>query len=118
MKARKLIQSLAAGAIAIAFASGASAMDSVSHTRDANAPLGTPAQAALATRIIKLGTGSEYVNVNRGEAVTIVNGEKAFTWMFDTMGTPSFELAKIAPRDFGTGHLSVYVAPDPNYLGD
>jgi len=50
--------------------------------------------------------------------VTIVNGEQAFTWMFDTLGTPSFELAKIAPRDFGTGHLSVYVALDPKDLGD
>lgn len=118
MKARKLIHSLAAGAIAVAFASGASAMDSVSHARDTDAPLGTPAQAALASRIIRLGIGSEYVNVNRGEVVTIVNGENAFTWMFDTLGTPSFELAKIAPQDFGTGHLRVYVAPDPNYLSD
>ena len=116
MKTRKLIQSLAAGAIAVTFASGAFAIDSVSHQRDANAPLGTPAQGALAARVIKLGAGSEYLNVNRGETVTIVNGEKAFTWRFDTLGTPSFELAKIAPRDFGTGHLRVYVAPDPYEL--
>ena len=117
MKKRKLIQSLAAGAIAVTFASGAFAMDSVSHQRDTNAPLGTPAQAAQAARVIKLGAGSEYLNVNRGEIVTIANGEKAFTWMFDTLGTPSFELAKIAPRDFGTGHLRVYVALDPNDIG-
>ena len=110
MKTRKLIQSLAAGAIAVSFASGAFAMDSVSHQRDTNA-LGTPAQGALTARVINLGTGSEYLNVNRGEFVTIVNGGKTFTWKFDTLGTPSFELAKIAPRDFGASAIRVYVAP-------
>lgn len=117
MKTRKLIQSLAAGAIAATFATGVFAMHSVPHRRDTNAPLGTPAQVTQAARVIKLGTGSEYLNVARGETVTIVNGEKAFTWMFDTLGAPSFELAKIAPQDFGTGHLRVYVAPDPNDIG-
>jgi len=116
MKTRKLIQSLAAGAIAATFASSAFAMDSVAHQRDTNAPLGTPAQGALAARVIKLGTGSEHLNVNRGEIVTIVNGGKAFTWRFDTLGTPSFGLAKIAPRDFGTGHVRVYVSPSPEDL--
>ena len=110
MKTRKLIQSLAAGALAVTFASGAFAMDSASHQRDTNA-LGTPAQGALTARVINLGTGSEYLNVNRGEFVTIVNGEKTFTWKFDTLGTPSFELAKIAPPDFGASAIRVYVAP-------
>ncbi len=112
MKARKLIQTLAAGAIAVTFASVAFAIDSVSHQRATNAPLGTPAQGVLAARVIKLGAGSKYLNVNRGEIVTIVNGEKAFTWRFDMVSMPSLELAKIAPRDFGTGHLRVYVAVD------
>ena len=112
MKTRKLIQSLAAGAIGVIFTSGAFAIDSMSHQRDTNAPLGTPAQGASADRIIKIGTGSKYLNVYRGEIVTIVNGEKAFTWKFDTLGTPSFELAKIAPRDFGAGQVRVYVAFD------
>lgn len=112
MKTRKLIQSLAAGAIGVTFACGAFAIDSMSHQRDSNAPLGTPAQEAPSARVIKLGPGSKYVNVYRGEIVTIVNGEKAFTWRFDTLGTPSFELAKIAPPDFGAGHVRVYVAPD------
>ena len=116
MKTRKLIQCLAAGAIAVTFASGAFAIDSVSHQRDANAPLGTPAQGALTARVIKLGAGSEYLNVNRGEIVTIVNGEKAFTWSFDTLGTPSFELAKISPPDFGASAVRVYMTPSPNEL--
>ena len=111
MKTRKLIQSLAAGVIGVIFASGAYASDSMSMSqqRAANAPLGTPAEGALADRIVKLGPASRYLNVYRGDTITIVSGEKAFTWKFDTLGTPVFELAKIAPRDFGAGQITVYV---------
>ena len=115
MKTLKLIQSLAAGAIGVIFASGAYASDSMTmaQQRAANAPLGTPAQGALADRTVKLGPGSRYLNVYRGDIITIVRGEKAFTWKFDTLGFPVFELAKIAPRDFDAGHVTVYVAISP-----
>ncbi len=112
MNTRKLIQSLAAGFIGVTFASGALAIDSMSQQRETNAPLGTPAQGTPTARVIKLGPGSKYVNVERGEIVTIVNGEKAFTWRFDTLGTYSFELTKIAPRDFGADLVRVYVSPN------
>ena len=113
MKTRKLIQSLVAGAIGVTFASGTFAMHTMSHQRETNAPLGTPSQNAIADRIVKLGPGSKYLNVYQGEIVTIVNGEKAFTWKFDTLGEPSFELAKIAPGNFGAGQVRVYVTADP-----
>ncbi len=107
MKTRKLIQSLAAGAIAVTFASGAFAM----------MDLGTQAQqGATADRVIKLDTGSKYLTVYHGEIATIVSGGKAFTWRFDTLGTPSFGLAEIAPRDFNAGAVRVYVHPSPNEL--
>ncbi len=113
MKTRKLIQSLAAGALGVTLASGAFAVDSMSYQRETNAPLGTPAQGALTARVVRLGPGSKYLNVYRDEIVTIVNGEKSFTWKFDTLGEPSFELAKIAPRDFGADQVQVYVSLDP-----
>ena len=106
MKTRKLIHSLAASAIAVTFASGAFAMDE----------LGTPAQGARADRVINLGAGSKYVNVHRGEIATIVKDGKSFTWMFDTLGTPSFGLAAIAPPDFGADQVRVYVSPSPGDL--
>ncbi len=102
MKTRKLIQSLAAVTIAVSFASGAFAMG--------NDPLGTSAQGALAARVVKLDAGSNYLNVQRNETVTIVRSANAFTWRFDTLGAPSFELAKIAPQGFDAGHVRVYVA--------
>ena len=106
MKTRKLIQSLAAGAIAVTFASGAFAM----------MDLGTQAQGTPNVRVIKLDTGSRYLTVHRGEIATIVNGGKAFTWKFDTLGTPSFQLSEIAPPDFGAGAVRVYVHPSRNEL--
>ena len=78
--------------------------------------LGTPAQGALSARVIKLDTGSKYLTVYHGEIATIVSGGKAFTWRFDTLGTPSFELAEIAPPDFGARAVRVYVAPSPDEL--
>ena len=107
MKTRKLIHSLAASAIAVTFASGASAM---------GPDFGTQAQGSRADRVIQLGSGSNYLNVHRGEIATIVKDGKSFTWMFDTLGTPSFELAEIAPRDFGAGAVRVYVAPSAGEL--
>ena len=106
MKTRKLIQSLAAGAIAVTFASGAFAM----------MDLGTQAQGTPNARVIKLDTGSKYLTVYHGEIATIVSGGKAFTWRFDTLGTPSFQLSEIAPPDFGAGADRVYVHPSPNEL--
>lgn len=118
MKTRKLIQSLAAGAIAVTFASGAFAIDSVAQQRDTNAPLGTPVEGALPDRVIKLHAGSKYLNVHQGEIVTIDNGGKAFTWKFDTLGTPSFALAQIAPQDFGARAVRVYVSPGRDDISD
>ncbi len=128
MKTRKLIQGFAAVAIAVTFAPGAFAAehDFFPWQRDsqapvqgmagasprANAPFGSPAQGMPAARVVKLNADAKYLNIQRGEVVTVVNGEKTFTWRFDTLGTPTFELAKIAPQDFGTGHIVVYVADD------
>ena len=106
MKTRKLIHSLAAGATAVTFASGAFAMGE----------LGSPAQRAPFARVIQLDAGSDYVNVYHNEIATIVKGGKAFTWKFDTLGTPSFELAEIAPSNFNAGDVQVYVSPSPNEL--
>lgn len=74
--------------------------------------LGVSAPEASAARRISLAPDTRYANVLRGETVTFVHRGKAFTWNFDTLGTPVFELAEIAPRDFGTGHVRIYVAPN------
>lgn len=76
--------------------------------------LGIAAPVAAAERRIVLNSGTRYANVVRGETVTFVYGDKSFPWQFDTLGQPSFRLAEIAPKDFGTGHVQVYVGPNPS----
>lgn len=74
--------------------------------------LGNAALEAKAARVITLKPMTKWANVQRGETVTFVYGAKSFTWYFDTLGTPNFALAEIAPKDFGTGHIRVYVGPN------
>lgn len=62
--------------------------------------LGSTAPEAAAGRTIELRPGIKYVNVERGETIKFVSGNKSFTWRFDTLGTPNFTLTEIAPRDF------------------
>lgn len=121
MNTRNIIRGLSAVAIAVTFASGAFAneenvylaqADSVKVTRAANAPLGVSAQGAPADRVVKINAKTKYVNVIRGTVVSIVNGDKTFTWKYDTLGTPKIELVKIAPADFGAGKVMVYVSEE------
>jgi hypothetical protein len=122
MDTRKMIQSLSAVAIAITCASAALAnQDSfylaqapapkatLPATRAANAPLGVSGQGMTADRTVKMTEKTKYINVLQGTVVTIVNGNKSFTWKFDTLGAPKIELAKIAPADFGAGKVVVLV---------
>lgn len=73
---------------------------------------GSMASANEADRTIVLKPGSKYVNVEREEIVTLKYGDKLFTWKFDTLGTPTFALSEIAPREFGATQARVYVAPE------
>lgn len=72
--------------------------------------LGKVAPPKAASRTIVITPQTKYANVTRGEVVTFQNGDKSFTWNFDTLGAPTFRLAEIAPKDFGIGHVQVYVA--------
>lgn len=72
--------------------------------------LGTPAPAKAADRTVVVKPGTKYINADRGDVVTVVHGDKSFTWEFDTFGAPNFALKEIAPGDFGTGHVRVYVS--------
>jgi hypothetical protein len=125
MDTRNITRALATVAIAATCASAAYANQdsfyvaqatakpgSVAATRNANAPMGTPAQGMPADRVIKLTPKTKGVSVLWGTVVTIMNGDKSFTWRYDTLGTKPFELAKIAPADFGAGKIMVHVVEE------
>lgn len=71
---------------------------------------GSVAPAKNAARTVVIQPDAKYVNVDRWEIVSLMYNDKSFTWKFDTFGAPNFSLAEIAPSDFGTGHVRVYVS--------
>jgi hypothetical protein len=76
-------------------------------------PLGSPAAENFTQRTINLLPDTRYVNVEQGETIKFTSGGKTFTWHFDTLGTPTFKLAKIAPKDINSGNIQVYVSRNP-----
>lgn len=80
-------------------------------------PLGSAASTAAAQRIERVSPDQRYINVFRGEIVTFVSGDKSFTWHFDTLNAPVFDLAAIAPSDFTPQKVTVYVRIAPGDEG-
>lgn len=102
-----------AGLAAMLAATGAFATDTLRHQQETG-QFGTAAPAVSASRTITLGADTKSFSVAHRETVTVANGGKQFTWQFYTLGTAPFALASIAPKDFGTGHVRVYVNNDPS----
>lgn len=89
--------------------------------------------AGPAPRVVVLDGSMRHLNVTQGESVTFRLPEKErqgwefevqsppsieqFTWKFDTVGTPTFGLAEVAPKDMDVGQVEVHVAPSPLYNG-
>lgn len=73
--------------------------------------LGSAAPLRNADRQIVLTGNTKYVNVKQGETVKFVADGKAFAWNFGTIGTPTFQIAEIAPAGLAVGAVRVYVAP-------
>lgn len=73
---------------------------------------GQPATAGTSARVVDLAT-TDSVNVRYGETVNFVSGAKTFAWTFNGLSPRAVNLTKIAPPDFGTKPLTVYVARDP-----
>ena len=63
------------------------------------------------------------LNVAYGERIRFVaeSGdapERSFTWKFDVLPEGnSFGLSQVAPADFPTYSVRIYVSPDPLYIG-
>jgi len=86
-----------------------------------------------AARVVVLDGRVRHLNVTQGEPVTFqlpsrerVGWEfeiqspptvEQFTWKFDTLGTPTFNLADIAPKHIDVGQVEVHVVPKPLHLG-
>jgi len=84
---------------------------------------GTPATATSDDRTVYVGPNSHSVNVAYGETVRFVAksgdaAERSFTWKFDVLPEGiTVDLSKLAPADFPSYKVRVYVSPDPLYVG-
>lgn len=69
---------------------------------------GAQTQPDSFTRTVDL-SQNKSINVDCGDVVTFVNGDKQFTWKFDSTRHSGVPLASIAPADFGATGEIVYV---------
>jgi hypothetical protein len=58
------------------------------------------------------------VNVDGGEIVKFVVGDKAFAWHFNgPLGVASFDLRRVAPPGVLDHQVMVYISPNLDYIG-
>jgi hypothetical protein len=117
---------LTAGAVVttVAFAQETEAQRSIDQdiqqvriTREALADQRAPygyASTGTPERVVDLGGGKKYLNVTRLETIQIKKDDNSVVWTFDTLGQPSFSLAKVIPWASG---VTVYVEDSPMYRG-
>jgi hypothetical protein len=79
--------------------------------------LGDPAPDAAAEQTIRITPDTRYVNVEGGQIVKFEVGSKTFTWNFDGMDTTTFDLSQVAPPAVLDHGVTVYMAPNPLYVG-
>jgi hypothetical protein len=77
------------------------------------APLGHQV-SGNSMRVIDLNNQRTAVSVMAGETVQFNLNGRSVTWVFDTVGTPTFRLAQIVPQ---APDLMVYVSANPLYKG-
>lgn len=72
-----------------------------------------------ATRTIVIKPETKWVNVEGGEIIRFVVGDKSFGWAFNVgIDISSFDLALVAPPGVLNRHVMAYVSPDPKYVHD
>jgi hypothetical protein len=79
--------------------------------------LGERAPDAAAARTIVITPETRSVNVEGGETVKFVVGDRAFAWSFNgPLVVGAVELNRIVPPGLMKHRVTAYVAPDPRYL--
>ncbi|WP_076592921.1 CzcE family metal-binding protein [Herminiimonas arsenitoxidans] len=80
--------------------------------------LGYPATADAAIRTIVITPDTKWVNVEGGETINFIVGDKSFAWCFYVGFTvTSFDLQLVAPPGLLQRRIVAYVSPDPRFIG-
>lgn len=80
---------------------------------------GLPAPISSAVdRTIRITPETKYVNVEGGQTVAFIVGDKKFDWNFAVATTVNaFPLNEVAPAGVLDHPVVAYVSPDPKYIG-
>jgi hypothetical protein len=79
---------------------------------------GEPAAPGAAQRTIVIQPDTRYVNVEGGQVVRFIAGDKEFAWNFFVARTVnSFDLNEVAPPGILAHTVRAYVSQDPRYIG-
>ena len=68
--------------------------------------------AARPARTVTIGAATRYINVKQGNVVTVRNGDRSVTWVFDGI-RDVIPLSAIIPQAPEAAHVTVYVAIEP-----
>jgi hypothetical protein len=80
--------------------------------------LGDAEPATAANRTVTIAPDTKYVNVQGGQTVKFDVDGKSFAWNFSGPSTvSSFDLNRVAPPGLLDHNVTVYIAPNPLYLG-
>ena len=83
-----------------------------------NGLLGQSEPSGYATRTVVIGPQTAYVNVDRGDVVKFVVGDKSFAWSFATPSNISeVNLDQVAPPGTLDHMVKVYIKRMPAYDG-
>jgi plastocyanin len=105
-----------AATIAVLVVSTSFAASAESAVPSASATYGDMVPANATRREIAVKPDTKWVNVRDGDTVRFVADGRSFTWHFATYpNTTHLDLAAIAPQDFPSGKVVVYVAQNQLY---
>lgn len=77
--------------------------------------LGEPVSSEYADKTVTINEKTRFVQVESGQTVKFIVGDKAFLWHFDGPQGP-FNLMQIAPPGTLERRIGGYVNPNPVYL--
>jgi hypothetical protein len=77
---------------------------------------GDPIPPSSAARTITITPDTRFVNVEGGEWVRFMVGDRSFGWAFNVaISVSSFDLNQVAPPGILDHKVIAYVSPDPKY---
>jgi len=78
---------------------------------------GDPAPASAANYTIVIQPDTRYVNVQGGDTINFIVGDRQFAWTFNVARTVwAFDLNDVAPPGLLDHTVRAYISPDPKYM--